>query len=308
MDSIVWLLPLAFIIGGYVAWNIGANDVSNAMGTSVGSKTLTMKQAVIIAAIFEFIGASFFGNEVSETLEEGLFDPSFWSHQTLITTKGMLASLLAAGVWLHFASLYKLPVSTTHSIVGAIVGFTVIAGGIDAVYWGKVASIALSWIISPLLGGIASFLAFKALKALILSHPEPLERAKKLLPAISFFTIFSIGFLWLIIDKHEPQFQEIAIICILALGISFLIFCFERYITPKESTVEKEYTQAIASFVTLQRKKRILLAAPSSTKETVDTLELIEKELEALTPIFQRKTTTQQQQAKFRRLEMLFGL
>lgn len=308
LHSLAWLLPTCLLVGGYVAWNIGANDVSNAMGTSVGSKTLTMKQAVFIAAIFEFIGASFFGNEVSETLQEGLFDPSFWSHQTLITTKGMLASLLAAGVWLHFASLYKLPVSTTHSIVGAIVGFAVIAGGVDAVYWGKVAFIGLSWIVSPLLGGIASFLAFKALKKYILSQPEPLERARKLLPIISFSTIFLIGISWLIIDRHEPRFQEIFIVFLLATGISFIIWGFGRWLTPKETFLEKEYAQAIASFVSLQRKKRLLLIETATNKEALPSLELVEKEISALTPIFQRRTTNAQQEANFKKLEVLFGL
>ena len=312
MDSVahalLWLFPTCLVVGGYVAWNIGANDVSNAMGTSVGSKTLTMKQAVLVAAIFEFIGAAFFGTEVSETLQDGLFDASFWSNQALITTKGMLASLLAAGVWLHFASLYKLPVSTTHSIVGAIVGFAIIAGGIDAVHWGKVAFIGLSWIVSPLLGGVAAFLAFSALKKFILSKPEPLEKARKLLPIISFLSIFCIGITWLVIDRHEPSIQEILIVLLLAGGISLIIFGFAHWITPKESSVEKEYAQAIASFVLLQQKKRRLLIEATHNKEAEEALTAIEEEISALTPIFQRRTTSDQQQLKFKKMELLFGL
>lgn len=306
--SLFWFLPLCLVIGGYVAWNIGANDVSNAMGTSVGSKTLTLKQAVLVAALFEFIGAGLFGTEVSETLQEGLFNPSYWSNQAMVTTKGMLASLLAAGVWLHFASSYKLPVSTTHSIVGAIVGFALIAGGIDAVYWGKVASIAMSWIISPCLGCIASYLAFRALKKWILSQPEPLTRARILLPIFSFFNICLLGFLWLIMDSHEATYKEISLVLFLALFVSFVILGFEKWMTPKESIKEQEYAHAIASFVVLQRKKRMLLLETKENQATAQALDAVEKELQALTPIFQGSSTSDNQKIQTRKLEMLFGL
>ena len=306
--NLFWLLPFCLCIGGYVAWNIGANDVSNAMGTSVGSKTLTLKQAILVAAIFEFIGAAFFGTEVSETLQEGLFDASAWSNHTLVTTKGMLASLLAAGVWMHLASLYKLPVSTTHSIVGAIVGFALIAGGIDSIYWGKVASIGLSWILSPCLGSIAAFVVFFILKKWIFSQPNPLDRARKLLPFLSFGSVAWIGTLWLSMDTHETSLFQIASVFLLALFISFVIWAAERWMIPPETREEKDFSHAVASFVVLQRKKRMLLLETEENPKAGEALKEVESELEKLTPLFQKPTLNDGEKQQYKRVEKLFGI
>jgi len=306
--NLFWLLPFCLCIGGYVAWNIGANDVSNAMGTSVGSKTLTLKQAILVAAIFEFIGAAFFGNEVSETLQEGLFDSSAWSNHALITTQGMLASLLSAGVWMHLASLYKLPVSTTHSIVGAIVGFALIAGGIDSIYWGKVSSIALSWILSPCLGAMASFVVFFSLKKWIFAQPDPLTRARKFLPIMSFVSVAWIGTLWLALDTHETSIHKVAGVFLLAFCIACLIWAAERWAVPKESKEEKAFAQARASFVVLQRRKRMLLLETDENPKAWDSMKEVENELENLTPIFQKTTSSDLEKQQYHKLEMLFGI
>lgn len=176
------LLLIALIFGFYAAWNIGANDVSNAMGTSVGSKALTLRKAVIIAALFEFCGAVFFGSNVSDTLRQGIINASYFSDHPHILVNGMLSALLACGIWLHVATYFGLPVSTTHAIVGAIVGFGAIVGGTEAIYWDKVCNIGASWIISPLMGAIFSFAIFFFLRKRIFYSHNPLEATKKALP------------------------------------------------------------------------------------------------------------------------------
>ncbi|MDQ6966374.1 MAG: anion permease, partial [Mariprofundaceae bacterium] len=146
-------IGMAVAFGLFMAWGIGANDVANAMGTSVGSKALSFRQAVMIAAVFELTGAILAGGEVTKTIRKGIIDVSSLGDTPELLVYGMLASLLAAGIWLLVASRQGWPVSTTHSIVGAIVGFGAVGIGMDAVHWGKVGTIAASWVTSPVLAG-----------------------------------------------------------------------------------------------------------------------------------------------------------
>ena len=184
-------LILAAVFGLFMAWGIGANDVANAMATSVGSKALTIKQAVIIAAIFEFAGAILAGGQVTKTIRKGIVDADLLSANPELLLYGMLASLLAAGIWLLIASKNGWPVSTTHSIVGAIVGFAMVGIGMDAVHWGKVGFIVASWIVSPVLAGFISFMLFRSVQALILDTEDPFDNAKKYVP----YYIFLVGFI-----------------------------------------------------------------------------------------------------------------
>ena len=147
-------LVMAVIFGLYMTWGIGANDVANAMGTSVGSGAITVKQAIIIAAIFEFAGAFIAGGAVTKTIRKGIIDPEPITANPELLVYGMLAALLAAAIWLMVASTRGWPVSTTHSIVGAIAGFAVAGIGMDAVAWDKIGQIVASWVVSPLLGGV----------------------------------------------------------------------------------------------------------------------------------------------------------
>ena len=163
----------------YMAWGIGANDVANAMATSVGSKALTIKQAIMVAAVFEFLGAVLAGGEVTSTIRKGIVDTSLMADDPRLLIYGMLAALLAAGTWLLIASKRGWPVSTTHSIVGAIVGFTAVGIGVGAVQWGKVGTIVLSWVVSPVLAGFIAFLIYMSVQYLILRHEDPLERARR---------------------------------------------------------------------------------------------------------------------------------
>ncbi len=179
MDPLTIITTLALVFGFYMAWNIGANDVANAMGTSVGSGALTLRRAVIIAAIFEFAGAYLVGSHVTDTVRKGIIDASMFENDPRAFMLGMLAALLAAGVWLQTASYFGWPVSTTHSIVGAIIGFGVAYKGMDVVHWDKVASIVSSWVVSPLLAGTISFLIFTGLHKKIFRSSNPVAAAKK---------------------------------------------------------------------------------------------------------------------------------
>jgi PiT family inorganic phosphate transporter len=184
-------LVLAVIFGFYMTWGIGANDVANAMGTSVGSGAITVKQAIIIAAIFEFAGAFIAGGNVTSTIRKGIVDPAGLADSPEILVYGMLAALLAAAVWLMIASSRGWPVSTTHSIVGALVGFAVAGLGMDAVHWGKIGQIAASWIISPALGGFLAYMLMASIHKVILNTEHPFENAKRWGPAY----VFLVGFI-----------------------------------------------------------------------------------------------------------------
>lgn len=186
-------LILACIFGLFMAWGIGANDVANAMGTSVGSGAITIKQAVLIAAIFEFAGAFLAGGQVTKTIRKGIIDADLLSATPELLVYGMLASLLAAGIWLLVASKFGWPVSTTHSIVGAIVGFAAVGIGMDAVHWNKVGTIVMSWVISPALAGIVSYWLFRSVQKLILNTEHPFENAKKIVPYYVLLTGFIIA-------------------------------------------------------------------------------------------------------------------
>lgn len=185
-------LILAGVFGLFMAWGVGANDVANAMGTSVGSKALTIRQAIVIAAIFEFAGAFFAGGAVTSTIASGITDVAVFNHQPTLLIYGMLASLLAAATWLLIATHYGWPVSTTHSIVGAIVGFTAVGVGIDAVRWEKVGYIAISWVISPIMGLIIAFGLFKSVQYLIFNAKDPFIAAKRYIPFYIFTSAFFI--------------------------------------------------------------------------------------------------------------------
>ncbi|MCZ6459350.1 MAG: inorganic phosphate transporter [Gammaproteobacteria bacterium] len=176
-----------------MAWGIGANDVANAMATSVGSGALTIGAAIVIAGIFEFLGAFLAGGEVTSTIRKGIIDTGLLADDPNKLVYGMLASLLAAAVWLTIASRFGWPVSTTHSIIGAIVGFAAVAVGVDAVKWGEVGSIAASWVISPILAGSMAFLLVLSVQRLIFNTSDPEKYARRYVPVYIFATAMVIG-------------------------------------------------------------------------------------------------------------------
>ncbi|AUY09366.1 MULTISPECIES: inorganic phosphate transporter [unclassified Aeromonas] len=182
------LVLVAALFGFLMAWGIGANDVANAMGTSVGTKSLTIRQAIIIAMIFEFAGAYLAGGEVTATIRSGIIDSNAFADTPDLLVLGMIASLLAAGLWLILASYFGWPVSTTHSIIGAIVGFAVVSIGPEAVQWNKFGGIVGSWVVTPAISGIIAYFMFISVQKLIFNTDNPLDNAKRYVPFYMFLT------------------------------------------------------------------------------------------------------------------------
>ena len=198
MEGMTLYIILAAVFGLYMAWGIGANDVANAMATSTGAKAISMRQAFLIAAVFEFAGAVLAGGAVTATIRSGMLDTGDLAGDPELLIFGMLSALLAAAVWLNLASRNGWPVSTTHSIVGAIVGFAIVGIGFEAVKWAKVGTIVMSWVVSPLLAGIVAFLIFRTVQWLILDREDPLAQAKRWVPVYMFFAAFNISLVTLL--------------------------------------------------------------------------------------------------------------
>ncbi|NKB21476.1 MAG: phosphate permease [Alphaproteobacteria bacterium] len=211
-----YLLVLAIIFGVFMTWGIGANDVANALGTSVGSGAITVRTAIIVAAIFEFAGAALAGGNVTKTIRKGIIDPSQIADRPEILVFGMLAALLAAGCWLALASSKGWPVSTTHSIVGAIVGFAVAGIGVDAVNWGEISQIVASWVVSPALGGGIAFVLMMSIQHLIMNADKPFKAAVRWAPMYIFLVGFVISLVTLFKGLKHLKIE-------LGIGESFLV-------------------------------------------------------------------------------------
>lgn len=189
------LLVLACLFGFFMAWGVGANDVANAMGTSVGSQALTIKQAILIAMVFEFCGAYLAGGEVTETIKNGIVDAELITPDLMVL--GMMSALLAAGTWLMIATRKGWPVSTTHSIVGAVIGFAAVGVSTDAVHWESVGPIVASWVVTPVLSGLVAFGLFMSVQALIINTENPFKNAKRFVPLYMFLTGFMVSIMTL---------------------------------------------------------------------------------------------------------------
>ncbi len=258
MDAQLVYIGLAALFGLFMAWGIGANDVANAMATSVGSKALTIKQAIIVAAVFEFAGAVLAGGEVTSTIRKGIVDADLLSGTPELLVYGMLASLLAAGTWLLIASKKGWPVSTTHSIVGAIVGFAAVGIGIDAVKWGKVGTIVMSWVVSPLTAGFIAYLIYRSVQKLILAHEDPLERARRYVPVYIFLAAFTITLVTILKGlKHvglEISLQQSYLLATgIAVGIALVGSFFINKIEADPTAEKKQH------FVTVERVFGVLM-------------------------------------------------
>jgi PiT family inorganic phosphate transporter len=242
-------IMLAIVLGLYMTWGIGANDVANAMGTSVGSGAITIKQAIIIAAIFEFAGAFIAGGNVTKTIRKGIIDPTPILGNPEILVWGMLSALLAAALWLTVASWMGWPVSTTHSIIGAIVGFAMVGIGMDAVNWPKIGTIVISWVVSPMVGGTFSYLIMRSIQRFILDTDTPFRNAQRYAPLYIFFVGFLISLVTLFkglkhleIELNIPQSFLIAVLlgCIVAVIGRFLIV---RLKMQEAESVHDQFTQ-----------------------------------------------------------------
>jgi PiT family inorganic phosphate transporter len=182
------LVITAIVIGFYMAWNIGANDVANSMADAVGSKALTIFWAVVLAGICNFCGAVLVGGHVTDTVRKGIIDTQAFTEDPRLLAHGMVCAMLAAAVWLNVASYVGMPVSTTHSIIGAIVGFGILKAGFSHVHWFKMVQVVASWFISPVAGGVMAFFIFKLISRYILSAEKPVAAARKGTPVCVFFT------------------------------------------------------------------------------------------------------------------------
>ncbi len=253
---IVVLLAAAF--GFYMAWNIGANDVANAMGTSVGARSLTFRQAIIVAAIFEFSGAMLVGSHVSLTVAKGIVNPLAYSKEAMTFAYGMLATLLAAALWVNMATKLGMPVSTTHSIVGGVIGFGIATHGLSSIEWGKVVTIVLSWIVSPISGGIISFLIFLFISKKILSYEKPVKAAKKYAPFLAFLVSIILVFSMLykgLKNLHLNFSFTHALIISLVISIIFYMVIYKIVSSiPVDSTLpyKKRFPQVERVFAILQ--------------------------------------------------------
>jgi len=258
MEAEFVYIALAATFGVFMAWGIGANDVANAMATSVGSKALTIKQAILVAAVFEFLGAVLAGGEVTATIRKGIVDASLLSETPELLIYGMLAALLAAGTWLFIASQNGWPVSTTHSIVGAIVGFAAVGIGIDAVQWGEVGRIVMSWVISPLTAGFIAYLIYMSVQALILRQDDPLARAKRYVPVYIFLAAFTMTLVTILKGlKHVGMEISLAnaymLAIVIGIAVSLIGAVAIRRIEPHKKLDKKQH------FYTVERVFGVLM-------------------------------------------------
>ncbi len=258
MEAQYIYIGLAALFGIFMAWGIGANDVANAMATSVGSRALTIKQAILVAAVFEFLGAVLAGGAVTSTIRKGIVDVSLLGDSPELLIYGMLASLLAAGTWLLIASRKGWPVSTTHSIVGAIVGFAAVGIGIDAVQWEAVGTIVMSWVVSPVVAGFIAFLIYMSVQRLILSHEDPLAQAKRYVPIYIFFAAFTMTLVTILKGlKHVGLDLDLQSSYMLATGIAVVVALIGmvaiRRIKPDPKAEKKQH------FYTVERVFGVLM-------------------------------------------------
>jgi PiT family inorganic phosphate transporter len=227
------ILVLGFAAGLYMAWNIGANDVANGMASAVGAKAITLRQAVYIAGILDFVGAALIGSHVTSAIRKNIVDPSVLSDPSTLSL-GLLAALLAASFWVFFATWRQLPVSTTHSVVGAMIGFGLITGGLSVIRWGKVLLIVLSWIISPFFASLLAFLMFRFIRNRILSRPEMFVNALRWSPFFVGLTFFIIA---LSLMLKTPLGSRLGIGLgtgvLLSLGTAFVLGGIGRWIIQK---------------------------------------------------------------------------
>jgi len=307
------LLVLILISGFYMAWSIGANDVANAMGTSVGSAALTLKQAVIIAAILEFSGAFFFGSHVSETIENGIIKSEVFSQTPILLVYGMLASLLATAAWLQLASYYGWPVSATHAIVGAVVGFGAIIGGIDAIYWGNVSQIVISWFISPLSGGLLAYLIFTFLRKKIFFAPDPIKAAQKITPPLVFMVLTTLSLIMIFHGLNNLELQlnpfETAGICFLISSAGYLIsyWLVQRITLPGTPLISTARTNP-ETFIGLDKaKKHLNRVTLTCSGETHYQVLLLLGEIDRLSASLKKPEETHDTTTEYAVVENIFG-
>jgi len=305
------VFALALLFGFYMAWSVGANDVANAMGTSVGSGALTLKRAVILAAILEFSGAFFVGSHVSETVRKGIVDTHSFNDQPMLLAYGMLAAMLAAAAWLQFASYYGWPISTTHSIVGAIIGFGVVVGGASAVHWEKVGAIVSSWVISPLLSGTIAFFLFSFIRRKVFDSATPVLKAKKLTPYLVFF-VFSILSLVMVFKGLKNLHLDLPLTqaLFMAAGIGLVAAVVSRFLLKNVQEIPDEAETLPPSWslcIGLSRAdKNLKKALECSGADLQPELEDILERVGRMKAEVMQKTDSEMEVASYQKVERIF--
>lgn len=308
------LLILILLTGFYMAWNIGANDVANAMGTSVGSGALTLRRAVFLAAILEFSGAFFFGSHVSKTMQSGIINADFFVNDPRTLVYGMLAALASAGIWLQVASYFGWPVSTTHSIVGAIVGFGTVVGGLEVIYWENVGFIVSSWILSPLLGGVLGYYIFNIIRRKIFYAPNPVEAACRLTPYLVFIVVTILAMV-LVFEGLRNQNVNLSLMQkglltfapgFIGAGISY--FLVQRISPSKEASISAPIYDGAEVAHSLERARKHLQKVSSSTRgELHYHVGLILEEVKGIEQSLQQKQAVSDSHSEFLKVEKIFG-
>jgi PiT family inorganic phosphate transporter len=218
------LFVISVIAGAYMAWNIGANDVANSMASAVGARTITLRQALVIATILTFLGATFVGSHVAQTIRKGIIHSKAIESPELLGL-GLLSALLSGSLWVCLSTYKNLPVSTTHSIVGAMIGFGLVAGGPSAVNWGEVLRIVSSWVVSPILSGAAAFLVFRLIDKLVLSRVDTLSGASRTTPLLISATTF-IMTLSLFLDTPLGHRAGFGARDAVGVALAFSVLCY----------------------------------------------------------------------------------
>ncbi|MFQ5651824.1 MAG: inorganic phosphate transporter [bacterium] len=306
------LLVIALAGGFYMAWSIGANDVANAMGTSVGSGALTIKRAVILAAVLEFAGAFLVGTHVSETIRKGIISPEIFQGNELHLVYGMIGALLSAAIWLQIASYFGWPVSTTHSIVGAVLGFGVMYGGMAAADWAKVGSIVASWVVSPLLCGTIAFLIFTLLRRLIYYSDDPVGEAKRITPYLVFFVFacltLAMAFKGLKNLKLNLGFGEALSV---AAGVGILASCISYFLVQRikpvvmaERVLHRQPAQVSRG---IEKALRNLAKSSGAAHGLIkEELANLVRELQTIDKDVEKGTTVEQGSSEFNTVERIF--
>jgi PiT family inorganic phosphate transporter len=325
------LIGLILLCGFYVAWNIGANDVANAMGTSVGSGALTLRRAVVLAAIFEFAGAYIVGSNVSKTVRKGIFDPMEISnmyppeHAPYILACGMIAALLAAGTWLLIATWMSWPVSTTHSIVGAVVGFGCVALGVNGVLWNQVGLISAGWIISPLISATVAYFVFGLLLKTVFYKRDPVAAARRAAPKLVFILMFvmtgltcfkGLKPLWKRWEKDptDPMFILMVVFVAIVLGlIGYLIaklslknFAAEKSadgVSKNNPVLDADVSRSLAKTI-----KHLQRVRNNSIGEMQDKATSLLAEAETLQDEALEQITTNTDSAELKQVEKIFSV
>lgn len=313
METALLITIIVLIVGFYMAWNIGANDVSNAMGTSVGSGALTLKKAVLIAAILEFSGAFLLGGNVSETMQNELIDVTKFAADPNTLIFGMCGALLGTGIWLQIASYFGLPVSTTHAIVGAILGFGALSLGFTGIEWKMVGSIVLSWLVSPFMSGLISYLIFGVVQRNILFTLNPALATKRIIPILLFFVFGSFalslmfnGLKWF--GWHLSISQALllsGLIGLIAMGIGFI---FIRRL-PVPYTSESSLARSLPfSLISLEKAiKHLRRARTGSIDQTNQKITSLLEQLHSLKSEMRTKTSFPQRTSEYNLVEKIFG-